>query len=242
MFMVKNCMLSNFVIWAESFYMHHVASQTMWHHRLCNITWSDVTVHVTLGCFIKNHAKSSNVDLMISLWTNEIAFIYILYNKIFKDCRIELLPIWFDDFFSYRQGQYQCLERDQTHWWQRWRRNNMTQTRYSYSLCAKWSVKLCYRNEPRHDKTNKVTVRPVKTQISLGIRPVWSDTSLCTQWIAKDPSFLHADNEDSDQTGRMPRLIWVFAGRTATLLVLSCRGSNVPCVVLFQTHLFWVIF
>ena len=27
-------------------------------------------------------------------------------------------------------------------------------------------------NEPRHDKTNKVTVRPAKTQISLGIRPV----------------------------------------------------------------------
>ena len=32
-------------------------------------------------------------------------------------------------------------------------------------------------------------------------------------------------SEDSDQTGRMPRLIWVFAGRTATLLVLSCRDS-----------------
>ena len=28
--------------------------------------------------------------------------------------------------------------------------------------------------EPRHDKTNKVTVRPAKTQISLGIRPVAS--------------------------------------------------------------------
>ena len=26
--------------------------------------------------------------------------------------------------------------------------------------------------EPRHDKTNKVTVCPAKTQISLGIRPV----------------------------------------------------------------------
>ena len=26
--------------------------------------------------------------------------------------------------------------------------------------------------------------------------------------------FLRADSEDSDQTGRMPRLIWVFAGRT----------------------------
>ena len=53
-----------------------------------------------------------------------------------------------------------------------------------------------------------------RTQISLGIRPVWTESSLCAQWVAKDPSFLHADSEDSDQTGRMPRLIWVFAGRT----------------------------
>ena len=33
-------------------------------------------------------------------------------------------------------------------------------------------------NEPRHDKTNKMAVRPSKTQISLGIRPVWSESSL----------------------------------------------------------------
>ena len=57
-------------------------------------------------------------------------------------------------------------------------------------------------------------MRPSKTQISLGIRPVWSESSLCTQWIAKDLSFLHADSKDSDQTGQMPRLIWVFAGHT----------------------------
>ena len=50
--------------------------------------------------------------------------------------------------------------------------------------------------EPQHDKTNKVTVRPAKTQISLGIRQVWSESSLCAQWVAKDPSFLHADSED----------------------------------------------
>ena len=25
-------------------------------------------------------------------------------------------------------------------------------------------------------------------------------------WVAKNPSFLHADSEDSDQTGQMPRL------------------------------------
>ena len=62
-----------------------------------------------------------------------------------------------------------------------------------------------------------MTVRPVTTQISLGIRPVWSESSLCAQWVAKGPRFLHADSKDSDQTGWMPRLIWVFAGRTCYL-------------------------
>ena len=42
--------------------------------------------------------------------------------------------------------------------------------------------------------------------------------SLVTHW---------ADSEDSDQTGQMLRLIWVFAGHTAILLVLSCHGSFV---------------
>ena len=87
--------------------------------------------------------------------------------------------------------------------------------------------------EPPHDKTNNVTVRPAKTQISLGIRPVWSESSLCAQWVANDPRFLHVDSEDSDQTGRMPRLIWVFTGCTVTLLVLSCRGSFV-CRIWFM--------
>ena len=41
-------------------------------------------------------------------------------------------------------------------------------------------------NEPRHDKTNKVTMRPAKTQINLGIRPVWSESSLTT-WRNIEP-------------------------------------------------------
>ena len=81
--------------------------------------------------------------------------------------------------------------------------------------------------KPQHNKTNKMSMRPAKTKISLGIRPVWSESLLGAQWIAKDPSVLHADSEDSDQTGRMPRLIWVFAGRTLILLVLSCHGSYI---------------
>ena len=70
-------------------------------------------------------------------------------------------------------------------------------------------------------KPTKWHVRPAKTQISLGIRPVWSESSLYTQWVAKDPSFLHMDSEDSDQTGRMP----VSLGAHAILLVLSWGGS-----------------
>ena len=87
--------------------------------------------------------------------------------------------------------------------------------------------------EPRHDKINKMAVRPAKTQISLGIRPVWSESSLsaCRKLGCSATHWAHS--EDSDKTGRMPRLFLVFAGRTVTLLVLSCRGSF---VCLFCTY------
>ena len=39
-------------------------------------------------------------------------------------------------------------------------------------------------------------------------------SSLCAQWVAKYPSFLNVDREDSDQTGQTPRLIRVFVGHT----------------------------
>ena len=43
--------------------------------------------------------------------------------------------------------------------------------------------------EPRHDKTNAMSVRPVKTQISLGIRPVWSEFAVRTKkpWVLGYP-------------------------------------------------------
>ena len=90
---------------------------------------------------------------------------------------------------------------------------------------AIYKFQTSFPNELRHDKTNNVAVRPAKTQISLGIRSVWSESSLCAHWIAKDPRY----SEKSYQTGQMPRLIWVFAGRTLTLLVLSCRGFSSWC-------------
>ena len=62
-------------------------------------------------------------------------------------------------------------------------------------------------------KPTKWHVRPPKTQISLGIRPVWSESSL-SGWIKFGSlASLWAHSDDFDKTGRMPRLIWVFAGR-----------------------------
>ena len=54
--------------------------------------------------------------------------------------------------------------------------------------------------EQQHDKTNNMTCAPSKDsdQPEHPLRP----------------RFLYADSEDSDQTGQMPRLIWVFAGQT----------------------------
>ena len=41
-----------------------------------------------------------------------------------------------------------------------------------------------------------MSVRPAKTQISLGMRPVWSESSLCAQWVVKDSRVFHAHSED----------------------------------------------
>ena len=64
-------------------------------------------------------------------------------------------------------------------------------------------------------KPTKWYVRPAKTRVSLGIHPVWSESSLSTwrniRFFATH--WVHID--DSDQTGRMQVI----------LLVLSCSSS-----------------
>ena len=56
-----------------------------------------------------------------------------------------------------------------------------------------------------------------RTQISLGICPIWSASSLSARRKLGSLATHWAQSEDSDQTGRMPRLIWVFAGCTVTV-------------------------
>ena len=60
---------------------------------------------------------------------------------------------------------------------------------------------------------------------SLVICPVWSESSLFA-WIKPGSLATYwVHSEDSEQTGWIPRLMWVFAGHTLILLVLPCHGS-----------------
>ena len=57
--------------------------------------------------------------------------------------------------------------------------------------------------------------------------------SLATHWV---------HSEDSDQTGQMPKLIWILAGRTLILLVLSCHGSfHGPVILCYILKTMWWI-
>ena len=56
-----------------------------------------------------------------------------------------------------------------------------------------------------------------------------SDQSSLSAWRKLGSLATHLEHsENFDQTGRMPSLIWVFAGRTVMLLVLS-RGRSYEC-------------
>ena len=65
-------------------------------------------------------------------------------------------------------------------------------------------------------KPSKWHVRPVKTQVNLGIPP-----SLIRVFAV----CINVHSEDSNQTGWMPRLIWVFTGCIFIFLVLSWGSS-----------------
>ena len=76
--------------------------------------------------------------------------------------------------------------------------------------------------EPPHDKTNKMTCAPR------------DESSLCAQWVAKDPGFFM----QTAKTDQMPRLIWVFAGRTGHF-VKFC--NEVACFShAFVLQYYWV--
>ena len=90
----------------------------------------------------------------------------------------------------------------------------------------------------RMTKPTKWSLRPAKTQISLCIRPVWSESSL-SAWTNIGSSATHwAHSEDSDQTGRMSRLIWVFAGHKGHSVAFVMRWLIFRnCILIFASGL-----
>ena len=90
--------------------------------------------------------------------------------------------------------------------------------------------------EPPHVKTNKMTMRPAKTQISLGIRPVWSVLAVCmtNAFGGELPiAYIERTAKTLIRLGGCPG--WsVFAGRTVILLVLSWGDSICVYAIKFR--------
>ena len=57
-------------------------------------------------------------------------------------------------------------------------------------------ILMFYTFEPPHDKTNKMACAPSEDSDQPGHPPSLIRVFQCTQWVAKDPSFRHADSED----------------------------------------------
>ena len=96
--------------------------------------------------------------------------------------------------------------------------------------CEKWAVS--WQNQQNG-------MCPAKTQISLGICPVWSESSL-SAWRKLGSLTTHwAHYKDSDQTGQMPKLICVFAGCTCHFVGFVTR--RLKCQI-FAYQLLYLVF
>ena len=78
----------------------------------------------------------------------------------------------------------------------------------------------------------KWPVRPANTKISLASAQSYQSFR-CAPKYSQEGFFM--DSEDSGQTGRMPRLIWIFAGRTGhfvgfVMLRLNCALTVIMSV------------
>ena len=85
-------------------------------------------------------------------------------------------------------------------------------------------------------KPTKWPVCPAKTRISLDLSPVWSESSLCTQSMAKNPRFFHADIEDwSDWADAQADLSRCWAHRSFCYFFHAVAQMYVwPRVFIFQ--------
>ena len=89
-------------------------------------------------------------------------------------------------------------------------------------------------------KTNKIECALNEDSDQTGHLPPWSESSL-TAWRKLGSLATHwVHSKDSDQTGRMPRLIWIFAGCTCHFVGFVMRRLMYTCTSNMIRH-WWCI-
>ena len=73
------------------------------------------------------------------------------------------------------------------------------------------------------------------------LRPVWSESSLCAQWVAKDPTvfffllfFFHADSEDSDHFVMIRIICCILTTAASSSFIFQIRSLR-------YTSVFWYL-
>ena len=86
--------------------------------------------------------------------------------------------------------------------------------------------------KPAHNKTNTIACAPSEDRSALA--SAQSDQSSLSACKTTGPLATYwAHSEISDQTGRVPRLIWVFAGRTCSFVGFVVRWLIYRFIVFF---------
>ena len=83
-------------------------------------------------------------------------------------------------------------------------------------------------------KPTKWHLRPVKIQIRVGIRPVWSE-SLLSAWRNHGSLATHWVHSDDSDTGWTPWLIWIFAKRSTSFCWFCHASAQIPVSDCFCT-------
>ena len=141
--------------------------------------------------------QPSRVTYAISTILHELAYFVIVSNT-WTSTEEVVLPDW-------RSVSITTLHYSQTdspHFYLREKKNYFKATFFQFI----WELEL--KNLITHWKLvwNKIIWKKIK-KLSTFQRCGFFQSPLCAQRVAKDPSFLHADSKNSDQTGWMPRLI-----------------------------------
>ena len=121
-----------------------------------------------------------------------ILLIYLMLVQLMACCARSrcVMGGFFSSFLSYCLSnvslQYHCLSNF----------SNFSQRR-QLDMTIIWLTGPLNYNPINH--LSRLMTKPTSTQSD--------QSSLCAQWVAKDSSFLHANSEDSDQTGRTDHFV-----------------------------------